>query len=42
MGLGALAMGVPLTVGLAADQPVKGVLMALGGLVGAMANRISP
>ena len=42
MGLGALAVGVPLAVGLAAGQPVKGVLMAFGGLVGAMADRIGP
>ena len=42
MGLGALAVGVPLAAGLAAGQPVKGVLMALGGLVGAMADRIGP
>ena len=42
MGLGALAVGVPLAAGLADGQPVKGVLMALGGLIGAMANRISP
>src|SRR5215468_1952410 len=42
MGLGALALGVPLAVGLAAGQPVKGVLMAFGGLVGAMADRIGP
>jgi uncharacterized membrane protein YccC len=42
MGLGALAAGVPLTVGLAAGQPVKGVLMAFGGLLGTMADRIGP
>jgi uncharacterized membrane protein YccC len=42
MGLGALAVGVPLAAGLAAGQPVKGVLIALGGLVGVMADRISP
>jgi uncharacterized membrane protein YccC len=42
MGLGALAAGVPLAAGLAAGQPVKGVLIALGGVIGAMADRISP
>jgi uncharacterized membrane protein YccC len=42
MGLGALAVGVPLAVGLAAGQPVMGVLMAFGGLVGALADRIGP
>jgi uncharacterized membrane protein YccC len=42
MWLGALAVGVPLTVGLTAGQPVKGILMAFGGLVGAMADRVGP
>ena len=42
MGLGALTVGVPLAAGLAAGQPLRGVLMALGGLVGAMADRIGP
>ena len=42
MALGALAIGGPLAAGLASGQLVRGVLMAFGGLVGAMADRAGP
>jgi uncharacterized membrane protein YccC len=42
MALAALAVGVPLIVGVAISQVVAGVFMAVGGLVGALADRVAP
>jgi uncharacterized membrane protein YccC len=42
IGLGAIAVGVPLVAGLAAGQPVTAVLVALGGVIGVTADRFSP
>jgi hypothetical protein len=42
MGVGALAVGVPLVAGLSAGQLIMAVLMAFGGLLGAMADRPGP
>jgi uncharacterized membrane protein YccC len=42
MGFAALAVGVPLAVGLAANHPVQGVLAAVGGLIGAMSDQFGP
>jgi hypothetical protein len=42
MGLAALAIGVPVAVGLAVGHTVQGVLIAVGGLVGALADRPGP
>jgi uncharacterized membrane protein YccC len=42
MGLAALGIGVPLAAGLAAGQLLPGVLAAVGGLVGVLADRPGP
>lgn len=42
MCLAALGVGVPLGVGLAAGHPVQGVLVAVGGLVASLADRVGP
>ncbi len=42
MGFGALAVGVPLVAGVSAGQLIMAVLMALGALVGALADRMGP
>jgi uncharacterized membrane protein YccC len=42
MGLAALAVGVPLAVGIAAGHTIDGVLASVGGLVAALADRVGP
>jgi uncharacterized membrane protein YccC len=42
MCLTALGVGAPLGVGTAAGHPVQGVLVAVGGLVASLADRIGP
>src|SRR5262249_12173090 len=42
MGLGALAVGVPLAVGMGAGQPVKGGVMGFGGLARASGGGVGP
>lgn len=42
MGFAALAIGVPMAAGLATARPALGTLVAVGGLIGAMADRTGP
>lgn len=42
MGIAALAIGVPMAAGLATARPALGTLVAVGGLIGAMADRTGP